>query len=193
LSEQQQHLDRVEAKIAEVVLAFLSNKSNGDQFHLQDLQEYVARTCPVSPDSPSRILRELRRKGRIDYNVVSRHDSLYEFMGFVGSDRESLQTRLAKLGFASVLEYENSEHWKQFKVKYYSVHERKCSITGRTDNVDLHHLTYERLGEERFEDVIPLWRPLHECIHAELLQRGISLSRAHEVVRAVYATLSQPS
>lgn len=36
------------------------------------------------------------------------------------------------------------------------------SLTGG----DLHHRTYRRLGEERFEDLVPLDRACHDLVHA---------------------------
>lgn len=87
--EQQQatNLTRVESNIAPIVIAFLEGvqlQGCSQEFHLQDMQEYVAAKAGgvLSPDSPSRILRLLRRQGRIDYKVLSRRQSLYLFLGF---------------------------------------------------------------------------------------------------------------
>ena len=33
----------------------------------------------IAPDSPGRILRELRLNGRLDYVVLNRRQSLYQF------------------------------------------------------------------------------------------------------------------
>jgi hypothetical protein len=52
---------------------------------LQDVHLTTACQCKtfvrpilnVAPDSPSRILRELRKQGRVDYIVVNRAASLY--------------------------------------------------------------------------------------------------------------------
>ena len=48
---------------------------------MADLNAHVnTRVGLVAPDSPGRILRDLRKKQRLDYLVVSRKSSLYEFV-----------------------------------------------------------------------------------------------------------------
>jgi hypothetical protein len=69
-------LQRIYSNIAECVLAFCRTRVGGT-FHMWELVEHVGRYEPSSPDSPSRILRELRLRGRVHYELVSRADSLY--------------------------------------------------------------------------------------------------------------------
>jgi hypothetical protein len=45
---------------------------------MAELAEFVASAVQVAPDSPGRILRQLRRAGRVDYRIVNRAQSLYE-------------------------------------------------------------------------------------------------------------------
>lgn len=70
-------LRRVSEKIAELVIKFFNNREGGDQFTVNELTKYVMDKEPVAPDSPARIMRLLRRKGVINYEVVSRSRSLY--------------------------------------------------------------------------------------------------------------------
>jgi hypothetical protein len=45
---------------------------------MEDLRTYLQELeCDFSPDSPSRILRELRLRGWIDYVVTNRRQSAY--------------------------------------------------------------------------------------------------------------------
>jgi hypothetical protein len=75
IDTQHAHLERVGDRIAGVVLQFCGVH---DQFHLQQLEDFVAeRIDHVTPGSAGRILRDLRRRGDVDYRVVSRRDSLY--------------------------------------------------------------------------------------------------------------------
>ncbi|MBI5646665.1 MAG: hypothetical protein HY962_07010 [Ignavibacteriae bacterium] len=68
---------RVEAAIAETVTSF-GRERYFDTFHLSELAEYVRTRCgTVAPDSAGRILRALRKRGVVDYHVVSRAESLY--------------------------------------------------------------------------------------------------------------------
>jgi hypothetical protein len=71
---QSEHLRRVAAKIGPVVLDFCSQYSS---FHAAQLRAYVVKETQVAPASPDRILRALRQKGFLDYEVVDRRASLY--------------------------------------------------------------------------------------------------------------------
>jgi len=77
VEDQGEHLRRVGRRIARYIGDFFRAHA-GQQFHMDDLRKYVQGREPnTSPDSPSRIMRDLRQRGRIDYEVVSRKDSLY--------------------------------------------------------------------------------------------------------------------
>ena len=70
---------RVYGKIAPLILTYASNHT-GKAFHAEDLRQYVMMfASDVAPDSPGRILRELRLEGKLDYVVIDRRDSLYQF------------------------------------------------------------------------------------------------------------------
>lgn len=90
---------------------------------------------------------------------------------------------LADLGVKTLEEYYVGDHWQQFRQEYYTRHQKKCWITGRTDNVDLHHVNYDCLGEEEDEDVIPLCREMHEKVHRLVKEFKIPLSVAHLVLK----------
>ena len=71
--------ERVYEKIAELIMAF-SRLHAGEQFHVEELRVFVRGHLPlIAPDSPGRILRELRLQGRLDYVVINRRQSLYQF------------------------------------------------------------------------------------------------------------------
>ena len=47
---------------------------------VEELRQYVELHAPdIAPDSPGRILRELRLDGLLNYEVINRRDSLYQF------------------------------------------------------------------------------------------------------------------
>ena len=75
--EQAENLDRVRTRIHSVVTDFC-REHVGNQFHMVDLTEYVRERAHIAPDSPGRILRDLRRTGILDYEVLNRRESLYE-------------------------------------------------------------------------------------------------------------------
>lgn len=80
--EQPKHLRRVSGRIAGHIMLFLARLSVGDEFTLSQLQSWVASQDHGAPDSPSRVLRDLRQCGRVRYSVVSRRSSRYRFEGF---------------------------------------------------------------------------------------------------------------
>ena len=70
-----EHLARVSDKIEDAVFRFCLRFN---EFHLNDLSDHVRRNIPnISADSPSRILRDLKRRGLVNYEVVDRKNSLY--------------------------------------------------------------------------------------------------------------------
>lgn len=80
--EQPENLERVESRIGHIVLRFCADTIlHGDSvFYMEELRRYVSRETgdTVAPDSPGRILRELRKQRRLQYTLISRRDSLYE-------------------------------------------------------------------------------------------------------------------
>jgi hypothetical protein len=73
-------LERVSGQIAKIILKFRDGRrlSGRLEFHAQELHDYVAdHILNSAPASADRILRELRRSGRIQYTVVNRRQSLY--------------------------------------------------------------------------------------------------------------------
>ncbi|HET7239344.1 MAG TPA: hypothetical protein VFI76_09965 [Terrimicrobiaceae bacterium] len=71
---------RVFSNIAPIIMDFHHEHIDGSPFHADELREYVLdRTPMVAPSSPDRILRELRLVGRLNYVVLNRRQSLYQF------------------------------------------------------------------------------------------------------------------
>ena len=81
-------LERVTSRIAKAIMEFIevaqrrkfSTITNDDgHFYADDLREHVtARVGTIAPGSADRILRLLRKRGIVNYRVVSRSQSLYE-------------------------------------------------------------------------------------------------------------------
>lgn len=80
--------------------------------------------------------------------------------------------RLQTLGFQTYDEYLQSEHWKSFKKKYRSSGlPLRCKVCG-LGPIQLHHVTYERLGKENVTDVRALCRFHHTEVHRILKEHG---------------------
>lgn len=70
-------LDSVASRIAEAILDFCTQRT-GREFHADDLRRHVTTTVGAcAPGSADRVLRDLRQKGAVDYQCVSRAASLY--------------------------------------------------------------------------------------------------------------------
>ena len=81
MDEDREERERVFSRIAPVIMAFKDERPTGT-FHVEELRRYVLTIFPeIAPDSPGRILRELRLLGRLDYVVINRRQSLYQFRG----------------------------------------------------------------------------------------------------------------
>jgi len=77
---QAQHLARCAEKIAPVIERFCAARLRADapEFTMGELVEAVTRYVPnCAPDSPSRVLRDLRKRGRVRVALVSRGQSRY--------------------------------------------------------------------------------------------------------------------
>jgi hypothetical protein len=73
---------RLSTQVAPAVLRFFRTKRERGQrhFYMQELQSYVTTQFPFAPDSPSRIMRGLRQRKRLNYKLISRKKSLYEIV-----------------------------------------------------------------------------------------------------------------
>lgn len=48
-------------------------------FHMKDLTDYVLENVMVAPDTPGRILRMMKKQGKLSYTLLNRASSLYQF------------------------------------------------------------------------------------------------------------------
>ena len=70
---------RVRSRIAPLIVLFCRPNST---FYMEELRRFVERGMGpgkyIAPDSPGRILRELKRLGFLNYEVLNRRESLYQ-------------------------------------------------------------------------------------------------------------------
>ncbi len=89
-----------------------------------------------------------------------------------------LLDRLAELGYASYQAYLTGDHWSDFRRRYLEGGmPSKCLVCGGK-HVQLHHVTYMRLGREEFGDVIPLCHSHHTDVHTWLKNNGRPLDQS---------------
>lgn len=96
-----------------------------------------------------------------------------------------------------MVEYEKylkSGHWKEFRKRFLARKKPKgCWSCGRKGRLDLHHVTYERLGRERIGDVVAICRTCHDEVH-DLHDRGKAknLQSATDKIRQKYRAQPPP-
>ena len=68
--------------------------------------------------------------------------------------------------------YIKSPQWAAKRARYWAKYGRSCKVCGLSGDVEgvilhVHHLTYERFGRERMEDLIGLCVPCHRKAHKQ--------------------------
>ncbi len=73
---------RVRSRIGKLILEFCTERVKHFEgtFFMEELRVYVDRKLAgcIAPDSPGRILRQLRKQGELNYVVLFRSQSLYQ-------------------------------------------------------------------------------------------------------------------
>lgn len=78
--------------------------------------------------------------------------------------------RLRRLGYKDYGAYLRSPCWAATKARYRASSRPQACMCGE-DQVQLHHMTYVRIGAERLTDLVALCAPCHTMIHI-LEKRG---------------------
>lgn len=83
MTEQQENLERVSKTIAGAVFAFCIDHEDGREFTANELFGFVRQHHPnVAPDSPRRILTDLRERGFINYEIMgAKRNGKYTIIG----------------------------------------------------------------------------------------------------------------
>lgn len=83
----------------------------------------------------------------------------------VQARRDARQSRLIELGFDTYGAYLRSDLWQAIRKRYFASQMPRECLCG-DEEVQLHHVTYERLGNENLTDLLPLCRTCHAMVHA---------------------------
>jgi hypothetical protein len=102
---------------------------------------------------------------------------------------KSLNTLASALGYAGYEAYLRSDHWAAFRVQILRG-SRNCRVCGGPARV-VHHMTYDRLGNESPGDVVVVCAPCHDLIHVVHRTRKIPLRRFEAAARLVRRMLSE--
>lgn len=81
---------------------------------------------------------------------------------YQGNDIVEIEGREIKPDYHSYIE---SIEWEARRNEYFKTHPKQCIGCGCTQDIALHHLTYENLGYERDEELVPVCCECHQIIH----------------------------
>lgn len=85
---------------------------------------------------------------------------------------ESRDTTLKALGYDSYDHYLRSPEWQALRVRHADEFGDSCGLCEVDEGIrQLHHMTYERVGQERLTDLVRLCANCHQMVHA-LERRG---------------------
>lgn len=89
---------------------------------------------------------------------------------------KSIPARLKKLGYATYQDYLRSEHWQKLRQKFFRKSSRLkrlkklygylvCELCEQAGVLNVHHVTYKRMGAERLGDLFLICENCHFVIH----------------------------
>lgn len=73
----------------------------------------------------------------------------------------------AELATMPYAQYLHTHHWQTIRRAALDHYGPACVLCGETGQVDVHHRTYARRGQERLHDLTVLCRPCHGRFHTE--------------------------
>lgn len=62
--------------------------------------------------------------------------------------------------------YLESDNWKKIREQVLQRDNHKCTVCGTTDNLVIHHISYDNIGNEKIEDLITVCEKCHNEIHS---------------------------
>lgn len=82
-------------------------------------------------------------------------------------------------------EYLKTEHWQTMRRLALELSDGCCALCDATEELDVHHRTYARLGSERLRDLVVLCRGCHGRHHGTL---EVTVGASIAVAEIVYLT-----
>lgn len=72
------------------------------------------------------------------------------------------------MSYEAKQEYLKSPDWQGIATVALFIDNHKCRVCGSNQNLQVHHVTYERLGHENPSDLVTLCATHHQAIHDKL-------------------------
>lgn len=77
--------------------------------------------------------------------------------------------------------YLKTEHWKITRAYMSKKYDGKCEVCGSDNKINIHHLTYERMGAETEDDLMCLCESCHKAVHSKMIFERMGTRK--EIVR----------
>lgn len=94
-------------------------------------------------------------------------------------------------GYATYGIYLRSQAWKEFKHRYRLSDRPQHCLVCEGKRYQLHHVTYDRVGQELLDDVMPLCRKHHETLHGLLSAGGLRLADSRRLLGKMRTDLAK--
>lgn len=93
---------------------------------------------------------------------------LYPVLKLLGKDVESdeIWSAIPPVDVFQYRDYLQSDEWAERRAYMLDRSDYQCSECGRATELEVHHLTYKRIGNERISDLLVLCRDCHGRRHA---------------------------
>lgn len=89
-------------------------------------------------------------------------------------------------GFATYTEYLQGSHWKGLRKALCLKPESHCAGCDKKHHLQIHHVSYSRLGSELPDDLVVLCEWCHKRVHEELDRLYPGQTTAQKVLRTAY-------
>ena len=78
-------------------------------------------------------------------------------------------------------EYLQSEHWLSVREERKKIDNYRCILCGSSENINVHHLSYENIGEENiYLDLLTLCKRCHFLLHDAIGEAKPKVEQCHE-------------
>jgi hypothetical protein len=98
----------------------------------------------------------------------------------------SLDGKVKPLGYPSYSAYLNSDHWHYVRARYLMSDRPQACVSCGKPHTLLHHLTYDNLGKERLNDLIPMCHRCHRNAHKAMKKYKITTERPDLALQKAY-------
>ncbi len=120
--------------------------------------------------SPGGIMHRIRETvGEVLPELIATSPRCQRSLGIMEERRKRAIDKWRRSRFSEAYSnYLLSPAWVKFRTVILEERGRKCQKCDSPERLEVHHLTYERLGCEKRADVMVLCKPCHQEIHASL-------------------------